>query len=57
MFISILFQMDRYRKFFEIAHHMYDEVNMRTRSIEEIEAGTEKDYYDVIHLHATVSMT
>ncbi|XP_045214320.1 uncharacterized protein LOC123564650 [Mercenaria mercenaria] len=43
---------DRYQKFFEIASHTYDEVNMRTRSIEEIQQGIEKDYYDVIHLHA-----
>ena len=52
-----IIQMDRYKNFFEIASHSYDEVNMRTRSVEEIEVGKERDYYDVIHLYSTVCMT
>lgn len=39
----------------EIASHSYDETNMRTRTIEEVEQGREKDYYDTLHLHNVVS--
>lgn len=48
-------QTDRSREYSQIASHSYDEINMRTRSIEEIEQGKERDYYDVLHLHNVVS--
>ncbi|KAL4237799.1 Mammalian ependymin-related protein 1 [Mactra antiquata] len=42
---------DRANQYFERASHSYDEVNRRTRSIEEREVGKERDYYDTLHLH------
>ncbi|XP_052770211.1 mammalian ependymin-related protein 1-like [Mya arenaria] len=44
-------RLDRYREYGELASHSYDELNMRTRTIEEVEQGREKDYYDTLHLH------
>jgi len=46
--------MDRYKEYAEKAYHNYDELNMRTRSIEEREQGKERDYYDVLHLYNEV---
>ncbi|KAL4237794.1 Mammalian ependymin-related protein 1 [Mactra antiquata] len=42
---------DGSKKFMEYSRLVYDEVNRRERSTEEIQAGTERDYYDVLTLH------
>ncbi|XP_045187645.2 mammalian ependymin-related protein 1-like [Mercenaria mercenaria] len=42
---------DRYKQYFELAVHSYDEVNMRTASREEREVGKERDYFAKIHLY------
>ena len=50
-----MFQTDSSKKFQEIAKYSYDRTNMRTRAIEEVQSGIERDYYDVIHLYKEVS--
>ena len=39
----------------EFAKHTYDAVEQRTRTIEEVEAGTQREFYDTIHLYKLVS--
>lgn len=49
-----LFQTDSSKEFQEIAKYSYDKENMRTRAIEEVQLGHERDYYDVLHLYKEV---
>ncbi|WAR18744.1 hypothetical protein MAR_000582, partial [Mya arenaria] len=42
---------DRYKEFAEYEGYAYDETNKRTRSIEEIEAGREREIYDILRLY------
>ena len=51
----IWFQTVRDKKFQEIAKYSYDAENLRTRAIEEIEQGVEREFYDVLHLYNEVS--
>ncbi|XP_060562045.1 mammalian ependymin-related protein 1-like [Ruditapes philippinarum] len=44
-------KMDRYKQYFEIAEHSYDELNRRAASREERDVGKERDYYLRIHLY------
>jgi len=48
-------QIDRSKEFTEIERYLYDETNKRTRSTQDIRAGTERDYYDIIRLYTDVS--
>ncbi|XP_045212792.2 uncharacterized protein LOC123563817 [Mercenaria mercenaria] len=43
--------MDRYKQFYELAEHYFDEMYMRTFSIEEREVGKERNYYAKLHLY------
>ncbi|KAH3845975.1 mammalian ependymin-related protein 1-like [Dreissena polymorpha] len=45
------YRMDRTKQYAELAYHSYDAIYMRTRSVEEVDQGTERDYYDRLHLH------
>ncbi|XP_052770032.1 mammalian ependymin-related protein 1-like [Mya arenaria] len=45
------FKTDRYKEFAEYEGYAYDETNKRTRSIEEIEAGREREIYDILRLY------
>ena len=49
------FQVDRKRNYTEIAKHTYDATMERTRTIEEVIVGVQKDYFDVLRLHKIVS--
>jgi len=49
-------QTDSSKEFQEIAKYTYDATNMRTRAIEEVQRGRERDYYDVLHLYNEVRM-
>ncbi|KAL4237795.1 Mammalian ependymin-related protein 1 [Mactra antiquata] len=46
-----IFRSDRTKQEAMIGKVSYDETNKRVRIIEEVEQGTEKDYYDVLWLH------
>merc|ERR1712179_610810 len=42
---------DRAKKFQEFSKYTYDATNKRTRAVEEIMQGAERNFYDVLHLY------
>ena len=50
-----MFQFDRKKGYFDFDKFTYDASNKRTRTIEEVREGSQKEYFDILSLHNIVS--